>query len=213
MRTRIADELNRPDLVAGGQIASAIRSAVAHYAPRKFWFNTTLYDFDDPTVAGEAFYDLPAGVHTVEALYIDTGAGFVPIERESARTIADLNQGNQTSGEPSYFCELGGQIQLWCAPSGAWPMQGLGVVDLAELTADGDGNAWLVDAEELIRQRAKTLIRLDVINDGQALQVANAFAMKGGTDGCLGALELGALRTLKHKNVKKVARGRLRASG
>ena len=52
MRDRIADELDRADLTS--QIEREIRSAVAFYEKKRFWFNEQRIDF--PTVASQEWY-------------------------------------------------------------------------------------------------------------------------------------------------------------
>lgn len=212
LRARIISELNRPDLET--EAGAAIVSAIAHYAPRKFWFNTAIVA-GDPTIAGDSYLDFPAGLITLErdGLYIDAGSGFDALRKESPATLAIWSQGGTTNGNPYAYAEIGGQVQLYPPPAGIYQTQWHGLAALAALEDDDDTNAWLSEAEEVIRQRAKALVRVDVIGHGGAMQEAQTLTLRGGSDGCISSMELSALRALKTQNAKRLSRGRMTLHG
>ncbi len=207
------------ELMAGGrtdledQVKAAIVTAVAHYRGRRFWFNEGVDDTAFPTVIGQAAYDLPASVLILDTLRIDRGSGFFELERVSWRRMQQLRAGSQSNGSSYCYAEYGGQVWLWQIPSAVWDLEcaGLLALDPTPLSADDDENAWTNEGEELIRQRARAIVQIDVLKDSDARQEASTMRLAGGvTRECLSPLEAAALKTLVSESNRRRSTGRIR---
>jgi hypothetical protein len=195
MNARIADELARSDLTTT-QIPRSVLSAIEHYKDERFWFNE-LKDTAS-TVSGTQNYLMPDSAAerpliridqlqiTVNSNIIDLGMP-VPHSEILARTTNASH-----TGYPDRYSYYQDSVWLYPIPNGAYTLTLWYVGQLAALSADADTNAWVVEAEELIRCRAKWDLYLHVIRDR-----AEAADMK--------AAEMDALRTLRGRRDMRVS--------
>lgn len=209
MTTRIGVELmagGRSDLST--QVQSAIRTAVRHYRATGFWFNRGVVE--GATVEGQAAYDAPETVLTVEEIRIDWGSGFFPLGVKTWRQLQDFRTGSQTNGKPVRYAEYGGQWWLHQTPDDVYDLEWSGIIDLGALDTGTDTNAWMVEGEELIRQRARAIVQIDVLKDAEAKAEALQIAAMGGPGKhCLSLLERAALRALRGETNKRQSTGRI----
>lgn len=176
MRSRIADELANDGDISTAQINYAIQDTIKQYERRPWWFNQKVASFS--TVNGQEYYgaadlaDIPKIVQIIAATITVNGLK-APMRAVDYLTIDDEQDGS-VSGEPRVFASFREEIRLYPIPSAAHTVTLSYIYRLAELSADGDTNAWTTDAEELIRQGAKRRIGLNYL---ESEEVAARFAV------------------------------------
>jgi hypothetical protein len=200
MQTRIADELARADLTA--QIRPAIQSAIRHHERERFYFNEAIGTF--ATVPGQAWYgaaDLAAipDIVEIDVAKLAAGPSLYTLARRTIDAIEAADAATSLQADPTDYAYYRQQLRLWPTPSLARTVTLSYVQRLAALSADGDTNAWMGDAEELIRARAKADLFANVIRDLQ-----EAAPMR--------ELEAEALARLRAETVQRVTAGRLTAT-
>jgi len=168
IQARIASDLTRNDLTS--QIANAVSDAINHYQRYRFWFNVTrLQTFT--TVPGQQAYaasDLAIipSIIRVDALFIlQSGSTTTyPLDRFEPADfeVIAITMGG---GKPTAFTCIDQQILLWPTPAAAYQLRLHCHYKLAPLVNPTDSNAWVTDAEELIRSHAKLLLYTDVLDD------------------------------------------------
>lgn len=183
MQQRIADELARTDLTT--QIPKAIQTAIKHYERQRFYFNQkTTGSF--ATVADQEYYtssdlaDIPNFIQ-IDSMYFTMSGTRLTILPAAFERIEESQSGAVT-GQPEYFAYYAQKIRLYPIPSDAWTVTVAYHYRLTALSADADTNAWVTDAEELIRQKAKRTLALDVIRDRDLAESA-AILEKEAYDG------------------------------
>jgi hypothetical protein len=177
MQTRIADELDRTDLTS--QIQKAIQTAIAFYERKRFWFNEAR-SITFNTVDGQEFYtsadqsDIP-NLLTIDFVKLTiSGSDKVNLDRSSYQELEYWSSNLSTDeGQPTAYAYYAKQLRLYPIPDAAYAVRVSGVFSLATLSADSDTNAWMTDAEALIRTRAKREILTHVIRDLEAAGVMN----------------------------------------
>lgn len=181
MITRISDESLRPDMA--NQIKLCIQDAVAHYEVERFWFNQ-FRDRSFATVAGQEFYgtadhaDIP-NVLEFDAVTLSIGSTRWPLTKTGYVQIEDWNADASSRGQPTHCAYWGQQIRLYPVPDNVYPIRLSGLFKLPTLVGDSDQNAWTNDAEELIRNRAKSILY------GQYAGRRQCGACRGPGSGCV----------------------------
>lgn len=181
MQARIANEIDDDDL--GDEITSAIQSAIKHHERRRFYFNQKTFTF--PTVAAQEYYAAAdaADIATfleVQTQYLTSGGIRYPINVTSFEAI-DESQNGTVTGRPTNWAFFGQKFRLYPIPDAVYTVTVAGHYRLATITDPALGNAWFDDAEELIRQRAKRIIAMDItkeISDAQAAQALEDMALE-----------------------------------
>jgi hypothetical protein len=188
MKTRIANEMERSDLLSGGFISNAIQDAIKLHEQRRFWFNESR-DLTFNTVAAQRIYTASdaawiASILTIDELFVTVGGQNRCLRRREAAEIELMADNAALVGEPYSWAYWDNSIQLYPIPQQAYTVRAYGHIRLAALSEDSDTNAWMTDGERLIRQSAKALICSDVTFDGEG---ANRYG--GLAEIALGALE------------------------
>ena len=164
MQDRIADELARTDLTS--QIPKSILSAIAHYERQRFYFNETQFTFS--TVANQEYYTSADSSQIPQLSQIDTvritvnSSTYTLLNRDFAYLEAVQTSSTYT-GDPTEYAYYAQQIRLYPIPSAVRTIQISGLQKFTALSATADTNAWMTDAEELIRARAKYDLFMHVI--------------------------------------------------
>ena len=195
MQSRIADELARSDLST--QITNCINDAIEFYQSERFVFNETR-DLTFNTVAGQEFYTAAdqVDIPNLEAFdYIILYLGNIPwpLHRRQPIEIEKLNQNGLMRGQPWNFCYYNKQVRFGPVPDNVYNMR-IAAQNRIAAPASGNeaNNPWMVDAEKLIRCRAKRELFVHYIrNEKQAaimkLSEDEAFdELKGRTNRLLG---------------------------
>jgi len=169
MKTRIADEIGRDDLT--NQIANAISSAIDVYQNERFFFNETR-DLTFNSVQNQQWYtsaDFPNIVNILQIDYIYVFINNYPYEVTPAtpRELEALSVQNVTQGQPYMYVFYNNQLRFYPAPAASGYLFRVGAAIIAAPPAsDGEqNNPWMVQAERLIRSRAKYELALHVLCD------------------------------------------------
>ncbi len=198
MQDRIADELARSDLTT--QIQRSFQSAMKHYERQGFYVNESTFTFS--TVAGQEYYgssdasQIPLMAEVLTVRITVNGSTYTLTERDFQYLESVQTNANYT-GDPTDFVYFGKQIRLYPIPYAVRTVQVAGTVRFDSLSATADTNAWMTDAEELIRCRAKYDLFTHVIRNADS-----AMLMK--------AAEREALEDLRGETVSRVSSGKLR---
>jgi len=188
MKTRIVDETLRDDLTAT-QLNNAINQAISQWESERFVFNEKRYRIN--TVASTEYYDMSGStllVHDGSAV----GTGELILELDDITCVVNSqpyrligrtqqwfneNQSSSYTGQPQSYTLYGNQLRLFPIPDAVYALYPSGLARLSPnpLSADGDTNAWLTEAEPLIRQHAKMVLYRDVVRDAEG----GALAVEG----------------------------------
>lgn len=194
MKTRILSELARPDLTA--QVALAINDAILVYQQERFRFSETKFSAPPTldTVAGQWVYtatDAPflASLLKIDFVNINVGSATTfELDRDSPENVALYNQQlNFMNGMPTWFAYQGNEFCIAAVPDQAYELIfGLFLNASAPAADDEAGNPWMLDAERLIRARAKYEIATHVTrNPAMAQAMSPSPPMENG--GVVGA--------------------------
>ena len=207
MQDRIDNELDRSGSVTA-EIALAIQDAILHYQNDRFWFNEGV--LTDATVASTEYYSYPATLLSLDSLRVrqSAAAGYFTMEPRPNSDLEVRTQGTATTGLPRVYSQVKGRVRMFPTPDAAYTTQWTGIISLGSLSADADTNAWMVEAEPLIRQRAKAIVRMDVLREA-AIAQETALLLARGSD-CLSIAEEAALKALRRQNAKRVSTGYIR---
>lgn len=185
MRTRILDELNRTDLTS--QAGLAINSAIKFYEKERFWFNEGRAVSD--TVADQEYYSLPSDYIDTDILSITVNnySYVLPLRPNSYIEETYVNNSSY-SGYPKDHSIHEEQLRLYPIPNGAYEMKLTYIRKLNALSNATDTNAWMTDAEELIRSRAEADMYRRLLKDPNraaemsAVEFENYKKMKASTN-------------------------------
>lgn len=175
MQARISDDFINESITTS-QIQNAIQSAIAFYQRRRFYFNETIATFS--TVANQEYYtstdlaDIPNIVQIV-ALQGTLNNVMIPLRAVDWKFI-NTEQYGTLYAFPKQFAVYQEQIRLFPIPDQVYTMTIAYIDKFGTLSADADTNAWMTDAEELIRQSAKRRLALDIL---QADDIAQRCAV------------------------------------
>lgn len=214
MVDRIEDEIADTSGNLETQIQRAIKSAIAHYQRRRFYFNEKVATFS--TVAAQQWYsssdlsDIP-NIVEIDRMAITIGSTNYPLNARSQQWIEDMYVGTSDTGDLTDYAYYRQQIRLYPIPTAVRTITLSYVYQPSALSASTDSNVWTTDAEELIRQRAKAVLKVDVLNDDRA--AAEAVARTASRLPGLSALEGAAFEALVDETTRRVVTGRIRPGG
>lgn len=180
MVNRIATELRRSNLTA--EIKNAINDAIWSESNQRFYFNEVRGEADTTfsfaTVAGTEFYpDL--GFVEVDAMYYYIGQtryNILPWSKLEADRIA--RGGPIVTSQPVLYSRSAGKFRIFPKPNVVVTIyvDGFGSLVPTPLVNDNDTNAWMNEAEPLIRAVAKSILLKDVIRDYGEATATDAIA-------------------------------------
>lgn len=181
MYTRIGDEIQDATALLP-QIQNAIQDAIAFHERSKFYFNTDS-NVAFSTVRGQEWYyspaDFPLNNSLVEiiSMAVSISGVLCPLQAEDYEQL-DRAQNGSITGPPrafSYFAEC---VRLFPIPDAVYPVIFSFHSRLPPLVNPTDTNAWMTDAEMLIRQTAKVFLATDVLQEAGIAQGAQILADK-----------------------------------
>lgn len=178
MRDRIADELDRADMTS--QIEREIKSAVAFYERKRFWFNEQRIDF--PTVASQEWYTSADDSAIPNLLTLDIAKIAIGATNKYELELAPYaelefasDNGAADEGQPTSLAYFQKQVRLYPIPDASYSVVLSGIFSLGDLSASADTNAWMTDGEALIRQRVRAMIYSNVIRDPELANEARGI--------------------------------------
>lgn len=166
MRSRIEDEIY--DATITTSVNSAILDAIKFYERKKFWFNQTTLTWS--TVANQELYttaanaSIPKVIEFLEPLKATVGTLKCDVDPVAHEKI-NSKQNGLVVGIPFEYSYFNLNVRLYPIPDQVYTITAYVHYKLTALSADGDSNAWTVDAEELIRTRAKRQLALHKLWD------------------------------------------------
>lgn len=168
----IADDLDDTTGEYTSQIRSAILGAIRWGERTLYYFNQTR-DVTFPTVQGQAWYDaadnaqIPTLVRVEFAYVIDAGGQLTDLKRVTQEEIEVLAGTPVNPSRPISYAYFARKLRLYPAPdAGPYTIRlQLSPYRLNVLAADSDTNAWLSEAYDMIKARAKYIVYKDTIKD------------------------------------------------
>jgi hypothetical protein len=185
MQDRIATELGRSDLTTS--IQDAIQTAIKFYERRRFYFNETQGSFS--ASASQEYYGsadaafIPKLV-LIDSLTITANGTSYPLYARDWSYIDKVQTNAGYTGDPVDYAYYNNKLRFYPIPYIGRTFNISYVERLASLTATTDTNAWVDDAEELIRCRAKRELYTHRVQKPE-----KAGLMKAAEDDALEALE------------------------
>lgn len=169
MKARIADEISRADI--DQYIATAISDAIKFYKNDRLEFNETR-DLTFATIAQQEGYGAAANasiplIRSFDYLLLYVG-GILQgeITRRQPLEIETANNSGNFFGQPRHFAFYNRTIRLSPVPDAVYSVRIAGRIAFAAPASDGEaGNPWMIEAEALIRKRAKYELALNVTHD------------------------------------------------
>lgn len=214
MKARIASELGRPNLT--NEIADAISTAIAAYQKERFRFSDAVPNAPTTfnTVPGRYIYTSAdnANISTLfnfDYVHITIGTTVQYLEHWLPSELKLYIQQNTMAGQPGWYAYEGNQLMLAPIPSLAYPVE-LGIFKNIPAPANDAeaGNPWMLDAELLIRARAKYEIAVHKTRNPTMAQQMSPYPPNE-NGGALGAA-YGAWRDLKRVANRVTSTGRVR---
>lgn len=189
MKQRIANEIERSDL--GAAIADAIDTAIEAYQDKEFRFNETrdielTLEADKDTYDETDLADLGRleKLHFVKIYISDVPVDLRPLRPDEIEAVSAATQ----RGDPESYCWFGNQIRFYPLPITERTVRIGATVAIGAPADDTEAsNAWMTDAERLIRSRAKLELALHVLSNtpdpqAQAKAASLATAMEAATN-------------------------------
>jgi hypothetical protein len=175
MIERISDELDDDGL--SDQIQRAINTAIRYYSSRRFFFTERTFTFT--TVAAQESYDIDdaADIDTfleVQDSYVTSNSIRYQVTPTDYPSLSAAQSGSATS-RPTNWAFFARSFYLYPIPDAAYTVTISGHCRLVTLDDDNPTNAWMTDGEELIRQRAKRILAMDVTKEPSDAQAAQAL--------------------------------------
>jgi hypothetical protein len=185
MKTRIAEETTRDDLLASGAIEREIVSAMKFYRSNRFWFNESRSKVQFNTVVGQSTYTAAAHPDIPDLLRID----YITVSylgRELRLRFANPADMEQWTGSiaavtnpPAFFSYYGQELRFYPIPDGVYPVRVAGVTRYPLPAFEAEtGNPWMTDAAELIAARATRNLYLKNMFGSEQSQVAAFKALE-----------------------------------
>lgn len=194
MKARIADDLNRSDLTT--QIATAISNAITFYERERFWFNEAATSLS--TTANTQTLTLPANYMYHDYLSVTANGQTYSLIPRTYDYISGITVNSADIGQPTDYAIYRQLLWFYPIPDAIYPIPIDYIKSLSALANPMDTNAWMVEAEALIRYHAEVEVWSDVIRN------------KGEAQDCQ-AKEAQQLASLKRHTARYVSSGSIRA--
>ncbi|MGY2995452.1 phage adaptor protein [Mesorhizobium sp. URHB0026] len=181
LTSAIADDIDDTTNEYGAGILKAVQAAQRYCERTTYYFNETR-DVTFVTVNGQQWYTSAANANIptlirIEAVYSEDSNGQrLKLERSTPKELELLADNNAATGQPFWWTYFNQQIRLYPVPGAqvyTIRLQ-LGLYRLAPLVSSADTNAWLTEAFDLIKARAKYILCKDTLKDpGPAAEALN----------------------------------------
>jgi hypothetical protein len=210
MVTRIGSELQRSDI--DDQIKRGIVTAIDHWGRKRFYWNEATGLWETAASTRQYAEGLVTGSGTVPAakktdtLKVTVNGSDYPMTERGWDYIDSITTRSTLTGYPMEYAYYENKYWFYPIPNGSMTIAHSYVKALTEVSFSSTANAtnaWMTSAEELIRQRAKAVVRIDVLHSAEAKAEAMNLA---GTD-CLSVMEKTALDGVVGETVAKASGG------
>lgn len=183
LQNDIADDIDDTTGEYSAAIKKAILGAIRYCERNTYYFNETR-DITFSTVNGQEWYDstantnIPTLVH-IENAWTEDASGQRSILSVSTETEIELLADNSAArGQPYCYAYFGQRIRLYPIPGATAYTVRLEVAPyrLTTLSAPTDTNAWLTEAYDLVKARAKYILAKNTLKDvNVATEAENDF--------------------------------------
>lgn len=173
LKSRIADDIARSDLTT--QIATAISNAVRHYERERFWFNEATASL--VTAASTQTVALPSDFMAADNVRVTVNGSTYDLIQRTKAYIDALTTTPTHVGQPSDWTIFANLLWLWPIPDAIYTLPMPYQKALAALSDADSTNAWTVEAEDLIRNRAESEIYSAVIRDQEMASLTRGWEM------------------------------------
>jgi hypothetical protein len=172
LKAEIADDIDDTTGEYSDQIERAILAAIRYCERTTYYFNETR-DVTFVTVDGQEWYDatdsadIPTLVRIQAAWSEDSQGQRSILRRSRPDEIETLSDNSAATGEPYAYTYFGQRVRLYPIPGAeVYTIRfQLGPYRLAPLSADEDENAWLTEAWDMVKARAKYILQKDTLKD------------------------------------------------
>jgi len=177
LKDKIADQLDRSDLTT--QIAECITDAIRFYQPHRFIFSEGR-DTSFNTVAGQEFYSatddpLLGTLYEFDYITVTIGTAKFDLPRYQPEDLEVLTQSGTQQGQPQCYSYYDFQMRLYPVPSQIYPLTIAAHQLIAAPASDSvTANAWMTEAEKLIRSRARYELALNYTFDKDEMEFMTA---------------------------------------
>lgn len=181
LSSAIANEVDDTTGEYGAAIITAIQAAQRYCERSTYYFNETR-DQTFVTVNGQQWYgaadnaNIPTLVRIVALWSEDSSGQRIQLERVTPEEIESVSDNSASNGEPYCWTYFNQQIRLYPIPGAeVFTMRlQLGPYRLAPLVNNEDTNAWLAEAYDLMKARAKYILQKDILKDASlAMEALN----------------------------------------
>jgi len=178
----IADDIDDTTGEYANAILKAVQGAQRDCERFAFYFNESR-DKTFPTVAGRAIYtgadlaEIATLVRIQAAYFRDTGGQVTDLRWAPPEEMELLSDNTAASGQPTSYSYFNRQLRLYPIPNAVWAIRlQLGPYRLMPLAQPADTNAWLDEAYDLIKARAKYRLCKNTLKDANlAAEALNDF--------------------------------------
>lgn len=172
MKSGIADDIDDTTNEYETQIESAILSAIRYCERGQFYFNESR-DITFLTVDGQQWYDasdnpdIPTLVRIVAAFSEDGNGESNELRRVTSQELETMADNTASTGEPYCYAYFGQKIRLYPIPGATVYTIRLqtGPYRLDKITAANQTNAWITEAFDMVKARAKYILAKDTLKD------------------------------------------------
>lgn len=183
IKAEIADDLDDTTGEYSSQIANAVLAAIRYCSRSTYYFNETREETFS-TVISQQWYDgndnanIPTLVKITRLYFIDTGGMVTDMIRMPPEEMEVLSDNTAATGQPYGWLYFGQRIRIYPIPNAVYTIRmQLGPYRLSPLVNDTDENAWLTEAYDLVKARAKYLLFKNTLKDAQlAIEALNDYA-------------------------------------
>jgi hypothetical protein len=178
----IADDIDDTAGEYGAAILKAVQGAQRDCERFTFYFNETR-DKTFSTVISQQFYtsadlaDIATLVHIQRAYFTDTGGQIIDIAWSDPAELEILSDNTGATGQPTSYTYFNRQIRLYPIPNAIYTIRlQLGPYRLTALASGSDTNAWLDEAYDMMKARAKYRLYKNTLKDvGLAAEALNDY--------------------------------------
>lgn len=170
LKAAIADDIDDTTSEYADQIEKAILGAIRYCERETYYFNQTREETFD-TVAAQEFYgssdnaNIPTLVK-IQRLYINDGGEISDLIRSVPDELEGLADSTSASGRPTNWSYFEQKIRLYPIPNEVFTIRmQIGPYRLSTLASDTDTNAWLTEAYDMVKARAKYILQKDTLKD------------------------------------------------
>lgn len=118
-----------------------------------------------------------ASLYTIDYLVLQLGTARFDVDKREPEEIELLTQSGSQQGQPQVYAYFQQMIRLYPVPNAVYPMILAGNTLVAAPTSQSaTGNPWMLDAERLIRSRAKFEIAANYTGDDELAGRMQALA-------------------------------------